>query len=226
MTMSNSPVGLGPLQLRRDILCEAGQVNRFAGKFGTRHTRQCQQIVNQAAHLLRGFAHKLQVTAALVIQLVSIILKQRQTEAIDSAQRRAQVMGNRIAERLKFAIGRLSLRPRVTQLFVHLDQPRIGVAITAQRHLERREGFCEEFRSLCDLGTAFLHGLAGDHRIDRIMMGDGDVEDANAIGERLAPELIGLIESNFVRAGQIAGKCLCISLLHIAGHRTHDGCPR
>jgi len=57
-----------------------------------------------------GFgAHLFQVGPALVVQPLAIVFQKRQGPAVDTAQGRPQVVGNRITERLQFPVGRHQL---------------------------------------------------------------------------------------------------------------------
>jgi len=76
---------------------------------GATHSGKAEHIVNELPHMLGFGAHPFQVRPPLVIQPWAIVFQECQGPAVNSAQRRPQVVGNRITERLQFPVGRLQL---------------------------------------------------------------------------------------------------------------------
>ena len=97
--------------------------------------RQLEQRVDQIVHPRRGGEHATQVISRLVVELVPQVLGERLRERADRAQRRAQIVRDRVAERLELAHRRL--------------EPLVRLAKAAMRHLERRQRLGEE---LIDFG--------------------------------------------------------------------------
>lgn len=80
------------LQLGGDFAHHRTEVYRFAAHLRARQSRELQQVFDQRGHLLRPSANPLQAVAPLAIQPVVVVLKQDATEAIDRAQRCAQIV--------------------------------------------------------------------------------------------------------------------------------------
>ena len=91
-----------------------------------RQPRQLQQVVDEPSHALRGVADAGEVVLAGLVEALAPVLAQRLSEAVDAAQRRAQVVRHGIAERLELAVEQ--------HLFVHgaleleVDRPQLALA--------------------------------------------------------------------------------------------------
>ena len=79
-----------------------------------------EQILDQARHAPRRIADHLEVVARLVVGRLGDVLAELVGESRDMAQRRAQVVRNRIAERLQFAIDFGNLLDLGLEIFVEL----------------------------------------------------------------------------------------------------------
>ena len=66
------------------------------GQFTPGDARQFQDIVNKMRHFLRACAFLAEMIPATLVQLVIVIFQQCQTEAVDAAQRCAQIVGDGI----------------------------------------------------------------------------------------------------------------------------------
>ena len=64
--------------------------------------REIQEIIDELRHALAGASHVLQTILALGIEFVGVRLQQRPAEHIDSAERCAQIVRDRIGEGFKF----------------------------------------------------------------------------------------------------------------------------
>ena len=93
------------LQLGDDRCDQCAEVHRLAAQLATGQARQLEQIVNQMRHTLAGRTHALQMLAPVVLQPIAIVFEQHLTEAVDAAQRRAQIMRHRVAECFELAVG-------------------------------------------------------------------------------------------------------------------------
>src|ERR1700682_3249377 len=72
--------------------------------FRTRHLCEIQQIVDQRSHSLRRGADAMQMGLALLWKNLIAVFQKGLAESINAAQRRAQVMRNRIAKGLQFFV--------------------------------------------------------------------------------------------------------------------------
>ncbi len=85
-----------------------------------------EQILNQLAHLIGCAADGAQELSPLRIQLIGVILQQQTAVAVDAPQRRLQIVGDGVGERLQLLIRRLQRRrplghPLLQHLGVALD---------------------------------------------------------------------------------------------------------
>ena len=88
---------------------DGADVDGRALEFAAGDLRQLQHVVDQLRHLLCRFADIGEILLAVVVELVAVILQQRQAEAVDAAQRRAQIVRHRIAEGFELLVLRFQL---------------------------------------------------------------------------------------------------------------------
>src|SRR5207247_5582739 len=74
-----------------------------------RESAQCQEGVNKSVHELRGSTDVPDELQDFRIKPAGAVLEQGFDEAVDLAQRRAQIMGDRVVERLLFFINGFEL---------------------------------------------------------------------------------------------------------------------
>jgi len=70
---------------------------------------ELDKVVDQHPHALRRTAHPVQVVASGSVELRRAVFQQRLAEAVDGTQRRAQVVGHRVAESLQLLVHRRQL---------------------------------------------------------------------------------------------------------------------
>ena len=97
-------VGLRSLRSATDLARDLERSTSIALNLRARETRQLQQIVDQPAHALGRVAHARQMILSGFVEPIAPVLAQRLREAVDAAQRRAQVVRHGIAERLELAV--------------------------------------------------------------------------------------------------------------------------
>ena len=85
------------------------EVDRFAAELGAADAREREEVVDELAHALCAGAHPAEVVAPSLVEAVAVVLEQRLAEAVDRAQRRAQVVRDRVAERLELLVLPLEL---------------------------------------------------------------------------------------------------------------------
>ncbi len=78
------------------------------------HPRVGQQVVDQDTHALRTPADILNKQAPLVVEMLDIIFQQQAAVAIDTTQRRFQVVRDGIGKGVQFLISHLQLRGTFT----------------------------------------------------------------------------------------------------------------
>jgi hypothetical protein len=91
------------------LALDRGQVDRLAGQLGAADVREQQQVVDQLAHSVGGGQHPDQIVPGVTGQGVAVLVLQDLAEADQGLQRRAQVVGDRIAERLQLLVLALQL---------------------------------------------------------------------------------------------------------------------
>src|SRR3989442_1223882 len=188
--------GLALLQLTRHLLRDLAQVHRPTLERPARHARQLEQILYQLGHVLRRGAYSRQVALGIAGKVLREIVDQRLAEPVDRAQRRAQVVGHRIGERLELPVGHLQLRGAlvhpVLELRVEAQDLALGAAALLGllrelrvRRLELpgapidlRQHVVERVDQRSHLVGAHLHGAAGIIALPDHLAGDlGDRED-------------------------------------------------
>ena len=127
--------------------------------------RERQQVVDQVAHPPRVDLDALERSPAIGIELVAVILLEDLNEAGNGADRRAQVVRHRVAERFELAVGRaqfggahldamLELGAGVFDLLGHrverLGQP-AQLVLPMEVDVDRRPRFGHRFGRLGDL---------------------------------------------------------------------------
>ena len=87
---------------------ERGEVHLLAQRHvAARDPREHEQVVDELRHALRGGADAGEVVRRLAVEPVAVVLQQREAEAVERAQRRAQVVRHGVAEGLELGVGGL-----------------------------------------------------------------------------------------------------------------------
>jgi hypothetical protein len=93
---------------------------------GATHARQTQQIGDQLVHAIGGFLDRLHAGTFRLVQAREAAALEDFRKRGDVAQRRAQIVRDRVSERLEFALSGLqrpcALRQKLLELGVHLAQ--------------------------------------------------------------------------------------------------------
>src|SRR5205814_4016920 len=105
-----------------------------------------QQAVDELRHALRGFTDIPEILLAIVIERVSELLEEDLTVPVNAPKRRAEIVGDRIAERLQFPIDDLDFFFLPSQRLAKTLQLFVRLAVAPKGHLERREQLVEEVR--------------------------------------------------------------------------------
>ena len=109
--------------------------------------RQVQEVVDEQPHLAGAVAHPAQIVARLVGQLAAVLVDQQLGEAVDAPQRRAQVVGHRVGERLELLVRGFQLRgPLADAPLELLGQPLVSLVAGFHlrfAHLDPRQHFVE-----------------------------------------------------------------------------------
>jgi len=118
-----------------DFAHHGAQVEIPGMEVGLRHPRKIEQIVDQVAHRLRRPPDSRQIIFPLVVELVRVIFQKGVAESVDASQGRAQVVGNRIAERRQLPvdrfqrlIGRCKMACAVVEIVHQVEQRELAVA--------------------------------------------------------------------------------------------------
>ena len=170
---------LAGLQSGGDVGDLRAEINRSEAYFRTRYLCQEQQVIDECAHPLGGRLDPLDEPAAGLVETVAVVLRQRFAVPAQRPQRRAQIMGDRIGERLQVLVRHHQLSS--TQLDAglelrveHLDLG-LGVAEVLE-HVQARLGcrFRAEAvggRVLKDVEDSKLHVLELSPVLDEVIVG-------------------------------------------------------
>src|SRR5438270_6760774 len=139
-----------------------------------------QQAVDELRHALRGFADIPEILLAIVTERVSELLEEDPTVPVNAPKRRAQIVGDRIAERLQFPIDDLDFFFLPSQRLVEALQLFVRLAVAPKGHLERREQLVEEVRDRPGELRLVARRRRDDENIDGAPMKDGHVQDPKA----------------------------------------------
>ena len=96
---------LAVAQVGGDLLSDRGQIDLRVFQFTAGDAGHLQQRVDQVAHPRARAADPLEIVLAAVVDRVPVALAQQPAESVDRAQRRAQVVGHAVRERLQLLVG-------------------------------------------------------------------------------------------------------------------------
>ena len=136
-------VWLGLLELLRDGPGKGGEIHRLAAHLGTRDARQFENVINQVAHALAGATNALEVILTGLIQPIGIVLQHGLAEAIDAPERGAQVVRDRVAERLQLLVRGPQLRGLLAEILVEPRDLLLVALALADLRLETLDGALE-----------------------------------------------------------------------------------
>ena len=159
------------------FLHHAGAIHRLTFERQSAEPREREQIVNQPAHLLAAVADALQITPAFLGQLRAIILEHDAGKPVHGPQRRAQIVRDRIAERLQLLVRRLQLRRALADALL---QCCVQVAQRLRRTLLLRDVQIrpdDPFRLTLRVGA---HGFHRFEVTDFSIVASANAEDAGA----------------------------------------------
>src|SRR5438552_18643354 len=97
-----------------------------------RDPRQLEQRIDEIAHVLRGPAHSGQVLATILAERLGLVLNKDLAEAVDRAQWRAPVMGDRVGERGELFVRRVELAYAKFELRVQRSY--LGQEVVVAKH--------------------------------------------------------------------------------------------
>src|SRR5205814_2572202 len=147
-----------------------------------------QQAVDELRHALRGFTDIPEILLAIVIERVSELLEEDLTVPVNAPKRRAEIVGDRIAERLQFPIDDLDFFFLPSQRLAKTLQLFVRLAVAPKGHLERREQLVEEVRDRPGELRLVARRRRDDENIDGAPMKDSHVQDAQAVGHCASTE--------------------------------------
>ena len=127
--------GLAGLQFTGDGGDLRAEIDRFEAHFRARYLGQEEQVIDECAHPLGGRLDPLHVPAAGFVETVAVVLRQRFAVPAQRPQRGAQIMGDRVGERL--------------QVLVRHHQRRTLLDAGLEFRVERRIEPGLEFRARC-----------------------------------------------------------------------------
>src|SRR6266550_5284264 len=100
------PAGHLGSNLSNHFLDHPRDVDRFAVDLPAGEAEKRLETIKDRRHALAGTPHSLQVVLRLLVQLGAVFLEQCLAHPVEREQRRAQVVGNRVAECLQLAVDR------------------------------------------------------------------------------------------------------------------------
>src|SRR5512140_286874 len=169
------------LHLRRQLLearpHELGRTDRLALERLPAQAREAEEVVDEAAHLLRVLPDFREVTQALRGELRAHLLDDDPAETVDGPEGGPEVVGDGVRERLELVVGRLELGRAIVD-------PPLEVLVQAANLLFGSPAFRDVARGREDA----LHGarLAAVHRgvVEDVRRAAGGMTD----GQRVVPD--------------------------------------
>jgi hypothetical protein len=119
------------VQIMSDRACQGRQIHAFTLERHARNMGKLQQVVNQSTHILRFAAHAVEMAPGVVVQLRAGVFHHRQAPAVHGAQRRTQVMRNRIGEGFEFLVGCFELGSAVAHAPLQLGVQPLQLVLKA-----------------------------------------------------------------------------------------------
>src|SRR5437773_1971898 len=98
------------MQLGHHLLRQLAYIGVAPLEAASRYAREVEQVLDQLPHALRGGPDSRQVALCLLRHILREVLQERLAEAVDGTQRRAQVVGHGVAERLELSVRIFQLR--------------------------------------------------------------------------------------------------------------------
>ena len=106
---------------RRSARATLRQVHALSTQLGAAHAREREQIVDRACAMRCAAARtRARLLVPLRVELVAVVLEDGLTEAVDAAQRRAQIVGYGVAEGFELAVRGIGLRVRAPESFLRV----------------------------------------------------------------------------------------------------------
>ena len=106
--------GIGLRQAGGDTPRRGCKIDGNELHLGPRDARKLQQVVNQQSHALRFGTDPIEVLVRPFVELAGIVFGKCEAPAVDAAQRRAQVVRDRIGKRFQFLVGGFELSGALT----------------------------------------------------------------------------------------------------------------
>ena len=129
------------------------------------------------------FTDVVQILPAVVVEAVCVVLEQRKAKSVDTAQRRAEIVRHRIAERLQLFVLGFELGDQRGTLFGHFP----GGAGFDRLHLRPQQLFANAPRLVFELLAPDLGMNAGAYQVEIARLGDVIVGTrAETLDHRLA----------------------------------------
>ena len=108
-----------------------GEINFLPGQLGAAHAREGEEVIDQGAHAAGGAGDQAEIPLRFWERLKGLVRSEDVGEAADVAERRAEVMRDRIAEGFKFGVEGLefggALLDAVFEFFVDTGNFGVGV---------------------------------------------------------------------------------------------------
>ncbi len=99
------PVRPVALKLLGDLRAQLAEVQTLVLHLGAGQAGELEQIVDEATHALGAGPNAVDVVFARIVQLVAIVLEESLGEPVDPAQRRSQIVRDRVGECLELLVG-------------------------------------------------------------------------------------------------------------------------
>ena len=157
-------------QLGDERCCQRREVDLLEVHLVPVEPGELEESVHQPGHVVGRSLDAAQVASAGVVQRLAVVLQQDLAEPIERAERRAQVVGDRVGERLELAVRRLELRRPLGDAALEVGGQTHDLALRALllRHVahvaaDARAAVGERDRELARLVDAVALPLRRDH---------------------------------------------------------------
>src|SRR6266571_4587886 len=117
------PLRLALAQLLGDAPRERGEIDGLPIQLTAGHPGELKQVIDELPHALARGPDPPQIALAGFIQLLAAVLQQCLAEAVNTPQRRPQVVGDGVAEGLQLFVGGFDLHGSLFELLVKLLDP-------------------------------------------------------------------------------------------------------
>ena len=109
------------LNVGGNVFCEGGEIDRLGCYVGAGDAGELEECVYETAHALHPGADALDIVAADLVDCIRVVLFEGEREAIDGAERSAQIVRDGVGEGFQFPVGVFELGGALPDAFFEGD---------------------------------------------------------------------------------------------------------